>query len=115
MPVSLLVWLLPLIGVMVTSIRPGSDLAMGNYFGVPSSFELGNYLTVFQNTPMGLFILNSFKVTIPTVIGAIALSCLTGYALATYKFKANLWLFFMFVAGNFVPFQILMVPVRISR
>lgn len=112
LPISLVLWLLPLIGVMLTSIRPGSDLAMGNYFGVPSSVELGNYLTVFQNTPMGLFILNSFKVTIPTVIGAVALSCLTGYALATYKFKANLWLFFMFVAGNFVPFQILMVPVR---
>ncbi|SDQ71917.1 carbohydrate ABC transporter permease [Pseudovibrio sp. Tun.PSC04-5.I4] len=112
LPVSLVVWLLPLIGVMITSIRPGSDLAMGNYFGIPSSFEFSNYLTVFQNTPMGLFILNSFRVTIPTVIGAVALSCLTGYALSTYKFKANLWLFFMFVAGNFVPFQILMVPVR---
>lgn len=112
LPVSLVFWLLPLIGVMVTSIRPGSDLAMGNYFGIPSSIEFSNYLTVFQNTPMGLFILNSFRVTIPTVIGAVALSCLTGYALSTYKFKANLWLFFMFVAGNFVPFQILMVPVR---
>ena len=33
-------------------------------------------------------------------------------ALGVYKFRANLWIFFMFVAGNFVPFQILMVPVR---
>ncbi len=56
--------------------------------------------------------LNSFKVTIPTVIGAVALSLMTGFALAVYKFKSNLLLFFMFVAGNFVPFQILMVPVR---
>ena len=37
---------------------------------------------------------------------------MTGFALGVYKFKRNLWIFFMFVAGNFVPFQILMVPVR---
>jgi multiple sugar transport system permease protein len=37
---------------------------------------------------------------------------MTGFALAVYKFKGNLLLFFLFVAGNFVPFQILMVPVR---
>ena len=29
-----------------------------------------------------------------------------------YRFKGNLPIFFMFIAGNFVPFQILMVPVR---
>jgi multiple sugar transport system permease protein len=46
------------------------------------------------------------------VIGSVALSCLTGYALAIYKFRANLIVFFMFVAGNFVPFQILAIPVR---
>ena len=46
------------------------------------------------------------------MIGAIALSSLTGFALGVYKFKLNLFVFFMFIAGNFVPFQILMVPVR---
>jgi multiple sugar transport system permease protein len=51
-------------------------------------------------------------VTIPTVIGAVALSCLSGFALAIYRFRMNLLIFFLFVAGNFVPFQILMVPVR---
>jgi multiple sugar transport system permease protein len=37
---------------------------------------------------------------------------MTGFALAIYKFRGNLFLFFLFVAGNFIPFQILMVPVR---
>lgn len=112
LPVALIVWLIPLIGVAVTSLRPASDLAAGNYFGVPSSLAFGNYADVFQNSPIGWYILNSFKVTIPTVIGAVALSCLTGFALAVYGFRANLWVFFAFVAGNFIPFQILMVPVR---
>lgn len=113
LPVALILWLLPLIGVAITSVRPAGDLAAGNYFGIPSGFAgFENYSAVFNNSPIGYYILNSFKVTIPTVIGAVALSCLTGFALAVYKFKGNLFLFFFFVAGNFIPFQILMVPVR---
>ncbi len=113
LPIALVVWLLPLIGIAVTSIRPSADLAAGNYFGIPSGFAgIENYTSVFQNSNIGYYILNSFKVTIPTVIGAVGLSCLTGYALAVYKFKGNLVVFFMFIAGNFVPFQILAIPVR---
>ena len=113
LPVALVLWLLPLIGIAVTSIRPSSDLAAGNYFGWPSGFNfIENYSTVFENSNIGWYILNSFKVTIPTVVGAVGLSCLTGYALAVYKFRSNLIVFFMFVAGNFVPFQILAIPVR---
>ncbi|KAA3518651.1 ABC transporter permease subunit [Agrobacterium vitis] len=113
LPVALVLWLLPLLGVALTSVRPAGDLAAGNYFGIPSGFAgVENYSAVFQNSPLGWYILNSFKITIPTVIGAVALSCLTGFALATYKFKGNLVLFCLFVAGNFIPFQILMVPVR---
>jgi multiple sugar transport system permease protein len=113
LPVALFLWLLPLIGIAVTSIRPSSDLAAGNYFGWPSGFNfIENYAAVFENSNIGWYILNSFKVTVPTVIGAVGLSCLTGYALAVYKFRSNLIVFFMFVAGNFVPFQILAIPVR---
>ncbi|MBA3908359.1 MAG: sugar ABC transporter permease [Rhodobacter sp.] len=112
LPVALFLWLFPLLGVAVTSVRPASDLAQGNYFGIPSYLAFENYADVFRNTPMAKYIVNSFIVTIPTVIGAVALSLMTGFALAVYRFKANLILFFLFVAGNFVPFQILMVPVR---
>lgn len=113
LPVALVLWLLPLLGVAVTSIRPSGDLAAGNYFGLPSRFAgFENYAAVFQNSPIGWYILNSFKITIPTVIGAVGLSCFTGFALAVYRFRGNLVLFFLFVAGNFIPFQILMVPVR---
>jgi multiple sugar transport system permease protein len=112
LPAALILWLLPLLGVAMTSIRPASDLAAGNYFGWPSAIALSNYADVFQNSPIGQYILNSFKATIPTVIGAVALSTMTGFALGIYKFRSNLPIFFLFVAGNFVPFQILMVPVR---
>ena len=112
LPVALFLWLLPLLGVALTSIRPAADLASGNYFGWPSAVAFSNYADVFRNSPIAGYMVNSFTVTLPTVIGAVALSCLTGFALGIYKFRANLLIFFLFVAGNFVPFQILMVPVR---
>ena len=113
LPVALFLWLLPLIAVALTSVRSAGDITAGNYWGWPTSFNLvQNYTAIFEQTPIGKYILNSFKVTIPTVIGAVALSCMTGFALAVYRFKGNLLIFFMFIAGNFVPFQILMVPVR---
>lgn len=113
LPIALIVWLLPLIAVALTSVRSQGDIVAGNYWGWPTSFNmLENYMGIFEQTPIGNYIMNSFKVTIPTVIGAVGLSCMTGYALAIYRFKGNLAIFFLFVAGNFVPFQILMVPVR---
>ncbi len=113
LPIALFLWLLPLLAVALTSIRPAADITAGNYWGMPSSFNfLENYRAVFENSPIAKYILNSFKVTIPTVIGAVALSCMMGFALGVYRFRGNLLIFFIFVAGNFVPFQILMVPVR---
>lgn len=113
LPIALIIWLLPLLAVALTSIRPPADITAGNYWGMPSAFNLlENYQAVFTNSPIAKYILNSFKVTIPTVIGAVALSVMMGFALGVYRFKGNLLIFFIFVAGNFVPFQILMVPVR---
>ncbi|SHJ76267.1 carbohydrate ABC transporter membrane protein 2, CUT1 family [Ruegeria lacuscaerulensis ITI-1157] len=113
LPVALLLWLGPLLAVALFSIKPEADFTNANYWGLPSSFEgARNYGQVFFNSDMPRYLLNSFLITVPTVIGAVALSCMTGFALGIYKFKSNLWIFFMFVAGNFVPFQILMVPVR---
>jgi len=112
LPFALLLWLAPLIAVALFSIRPDTDFTIGNYWGLPTSFELvENYGQVIHSS-MPRYILNSFMITIPTVIGAVALSSLAGFALGIYRFRGNLLLFFLFIAGNFVPFQILMVPVR---
>ena len=113
LPIALILWLLPLLAVMVFSIKPDGDFAKGNYWGLPSSFELfNNYGRVFFASDMPQYLLNSLFITVPTVIGAVTLSSMTGFALGVYKFRGNLLIFFMFIAGNFVPFQILMVPVR---
>ncbi len=111
-PASLVLWLLPLLAIAITSVRTAADLNSGNYWGWPEGIAFGNYLVIFENSPVGRYLLNSLLITVPTVFGALALSCMTGYAFAIYRFRGNLLLFGLFIAGNFVPFQILMVPVR---
>ena len=113
LPVALILWLLPLIAVAIFSIKPDADFTTGNYWGWPTSFEFfNNYGKVFFASDMPRYLWNSVLITVPTVIGAVALSTMTGFALGVYRFRGNLLIFFMFIAGNFVPFQILMVPVR---
>jgi multiple sugar transport system permease protein len=112
LPVALFLWLLPLLAIFMTSIRPLADINTGNVFGIPSDFAMvENYSQVFAQTDAWQYFINTMVITLPTVAVSIALACLTGYALAVYKFKWALPLFFLFVAGNFVPFQILMLPV----
>ncbi|MFT6640098.1 MAG: multiple sugar transport system permease protein, partial [Flavobacteriaceae bacterium] len=98
LPIALFVWLLPLLAIFLTSIRPALDINAGNIFGVPSDFLLvENYTAVFTQSKAGLYLWNSIRVTIPTVILAVGLSCLTGYALSVYRFKWAIPLFFIFV------------------
>ncbi|MFL4470539.1 carbohydrate ABC transporter permease [Tateyamaria armeniaca] len=113
LPVALILWLLPLLAIFLTSIRSAADINSGNVFGWPSEFALiDNYSAVFTQSAAAQYMWNSVLITIPTVMISVALACLAGYALAIYKFRVALPLFFVFVAGNFIPFQILMVPVR---
>lgn len=111
--VLLCVWLMPLAAMVMTSTRSLDDITRGNYWGWPTEWMIiENYAGVFNTTPMAQYLLNSILITVPTVIGALAISALAAYALAKYRFNANIPIFALFIAGNFIPFQILMIPVR---
>ncbi len=113
LPFALFLWLLPLLAIFLTSMRGSKDINTGNVFGWPTEFKLiENYYTVFAQTEAVKYLINSFLITMPSVVISVSLACLAGYALAIYRFRLALPLFFVFVAGNFVPFQILMIPVR---
>ncbi len=60
---------------------------------------------------MSNYLLNSFIITIPALTGTIFLSSLSAYALARYKFPGNRLIYFMYVTGTMLPFQILLLPV----
>jgi multiple sugar transport system permease protein len=106
-------WLLPLVAIAFTSIRSIDELNQGRFWTWPEETRfVENYTAVFTQSPMRQFLVNSVLITVPAVALAIALSAMAGSALAKYRFRGNLVLFAIFIAGNFVPFQILMIPVR---
>lgn len=112
----LVLWLLPMFAIVSTSIRPGSDISAGNYWGIPSRIAFAeNYGEVFNpaRSPMLRYFINSTVMTLPAVFLTILFSSMAGFALAVYPFKGRIALYAMFIAGNFIPYQILMIPVRI--
>ncbi len=113
LPIALIAWLLPLIAVMMTSARSIEDLNKGNYWGLPEKWMLiENYSEIFRVTPMATYMLNSVIITLPTVVISVAFATMAGFALAKYNIRFRILLFAIFVGGNFIPFQILMIPVR---
>ncbi len=113
LPISLVIWLLPMIAIIATAGRSLSDLNRGNYWGIPSEWAfVDNFTAVFGSSSVGIYLLNSVIITLPSIVGALFLSTLAGAGLALYKFRGRFLLLALFIAGNFVPFQILMIPVR---
>ena len=109
----LTLWLLPLLAVMATSFRSVDDILAGNYWGWPKSFAAGeNYIDVFTKTAMWRYILNSLVIVLPTVLGVLVLSTFTGFVLSKFRFPGATLIFALFVGGNFLPHQIMMIPVR---
>lgn len=109
----LVIWLAPLFAVVLTSIRTSADVAAGNLWGIPTEIGLiQNYTAVFTETPMMQYFVNSLWMTIPSVILVLILSTLAGFVLSRYRFPGNMLLFGIFIGGNFLPVQIMMIPVR---
>ncbi|AGG70945.1 carbohydrate ABC transporter permease [Sinorhizobium meliloti] len=109
----LIIWLAPLFAVILTSFRSMADVMSGNLWGWPTEIAVvENYTAVFTQTPMAGYFLNSLVITIPSVIGVLSLSTLAGFVLARYRFPGNMVIFALFVGGNFLPHQIMMIPVR---
>ncbi|ENN86769.1 putative sugar ABC transporter, permease protein [Rhizobium freirei PRF 81] len=109
----LLLWLLPLFAVMLTASKTADEIMAGKYWTWPGHFNLvENFQSVFQQTNMWGYFINSLIITLPSVLLVLVFSTLTGYVLARYNFRGNALLFSLFVGGNFLPAQIMMIPVR---
>ena len=95
---TLLVWLLPLIAVMLTSMRTFEDVLAGNYWTFPEETALiSNYTAVFEGGKMGRFFLNSLIITLPTVVGTLFLSSLAAIRVIFFSF------FPRFIAPGSIP------------
>jgi len=106
-----LLWLLPVVAALITSFRTMDDIAIRGFWSLPKSLSLTNFQRAWIDARVSKYLLNSFIITIPALFGMLFLSSLSAYALARFKFRGGLFLYFVFVAGTMLPFQILMLPV----
>lgn len=106
-----LVWLLPIFAALLTSLRTMADIGSNGFWSLPSEVTLENFADAWTQARVDRYLWNSFFITIPSLIGMLFLSSLSAYALARFRFKLNLPIYFMFVAGTMLPFQILLLPV----
>ena len=106
-----LTWLLPIFATLLTSVRTMDDITLNGFWSIPSEFRFSNFEQAWVTARVRQYLLNSFIITIPSLIGMLFLSSLSAYALARFKFKGNLAIYIMYVAGTMLPFQILLLPV----
>jgi multiple sugar transport system permease protein len=106
-----LTWLLPVFATMLTSFRTMDDITINGFWSIPEVFSLGKFSDAWTQAHIRQYLLNSFIITIPSLIGMLFFSSLSAYALARFKFRGNLLVYFIYVAGTMLPFQILLLPV----
>lgn len=106
-----LTWLLPLLATILTSFRTMDDITLNGFWNIPEQFVYQNFTKAWVAARVRQYLLNSFIITIPSLLGMLFLSSLSAYALARFKFKGNLLIYFMYVGGTMLPFQILLLPV----
>lgn len=106
-----LLWLVPVFASLITSFRTMDDIAIHGFWSIPSEMTLNKFEEAWKAAHIRQYLLNSFIITIPSLVGMLFLSSLSSYALARFRFKGNLFFYFMYVAGMMLPFQILLLPV----
>jgi len=104
-------YMTPVFSALLTSVRTQDDISLNGFFSAPREIVLQNYAQAWSQGGVNKYLLNSFIITIPALIGTIFLSSLSAYALARYRFRGNRPIYFMYVAGTMLPFQILLLPV----
>lgn len=111
---------IPLYVLFATSLKTMDQIREGDIFALPRgiTFDAWNYAwnqacSGMTCTGLKAGFVNSVLILIPSLIASIALSMVTGYALAIWNVRwTGPFLFLLFVCA-FVPFQIIMYPLII--
>ncbi len=106
-------YMMPIFSAVVTSLRTQDDISVNGFWSIPTEITLQNFVDAWNIGQVNRYLLNSFIITLPALVVTIFLSSLSAFALARYRFPGNRWIYFMYVAGTMLPFQILLLPVFI--
>ncbi|MFD4423185.1 carbohydrate ABC transporter permease [Agromyces sp. NPDC058484] len=106
-------WLIPSVGLFITSLRTGADSAASGWwtvFTAPAQLTLENYAELLQNpTIMGSF-WNTIVIAVPTTVAVVIIGSLAAYAFAWIDFPVRDWLLIAIIVLLAVPLQVAFIP-----
>jgi len=107
-----LVWLVPTLGLLVTSFRPRSDIQATGWWDIADlHLTLENYRLVFESQGMLHAFMNTVFIAVPSTFLPLAICSLAAYAFSWVKFPFRDSLFLLVVALLMVPAQVAFIPV----
>ena len=105
-----IIWLLPLLWALYTSLRPFSDTAQNGYVSIAGSLTLDNYVNAWNDAELIRYFINTAVIVIPAVIIVLFLASMLAFVLSRYSFKFNLAMLLLFLGLNMLPPQVLITP-----
>ncbi len=111
------VWILPTVGLLITSFRPPEVVGDTGWWTVlahPFNFTqytLENYRSVIFEGGMGRAFVNSLTITLPATLLPIFLAGLAAYSFAWMKFRGRNMLFMIVVGLMVIPLQMTFIPI----
>ncbi|WP_338674916.1 carbohydrate ABC transporter permease [Streptomyces sp. SCSIO 30461] len=108
------VWITPLAGLLLSSLRSAQDNAGSGWWTAltsPGQLSFENYSALLGNAGMTRAFWNTVMISVPTTALVIVIAALAGYAFAWLDFPGRDWLFLLVVAMLVVPVQVGLLPV----
>lgn len=109
-----LFWLMPTVGLLVSSLRSPQDIAESGWwkvFAEPARLTWSSYGHLLENAKVMDSLLTTALITVPATVLVVVIGALAGYAFAWMDFPGrDAW--FMVVVGLLVvPVQVALIPV----
>jgi alpha-glucoside transport system permease protein len=106
------IWLVPTIGLAVTSFRPRSEIQASSWWSSLLDFNLTlhNYDLVLNQARMGSAFVNSIVITVPATLLPLTIGAFAAYAFSWIRFPFRDTIFLLIVALMVVPIQMALVP-----
>ena len=111
-----IIWLLPTIGLLITSVREGTEAQRTGWWDVilnplSQKWELGSYASVLSESDLGKSFISSLAVTIPATILPLLFAAYAAYGFTFLTFKGREFYFALIIGLLVVPLQGALVPV----
>lgn len=112
--ILMIIWLVPTLGLLVNSFRPGSEVDGSGWWTVlfpPYRFTFENYAHVLSQANLGTNFLNSLFISIPATVIPIFVAAFAAYAFSWMEFPGRNLLFVIVVGLLVVPLQATLIPI----